>query len=163
MTDATTNLVPVFRHTRQSIYKVVADLAQEQCLAIPTGFDNNIAWNLGHILTVHQRLCYLHVDLEPLMPREMLAMYVPGTSPAEWSTQPDCAELIAMVMDHLETFEADYATGRFPTTVADRTTSTGIVLHTFDELLMFNNYHEGLHYGTILSLLNFVAPDMKGP
>lgn len=157
MSAAQTNLVRVLRHTRQTIHKAVADLTPDQCHAIPSGFDNNIAWNLGHILAVQQRICYLHVGLDSLMPASMIEMYVPGTSPADWSTRPDSAELVSLVMAHQEALERDYAAGRFPTAVAERTTSTGLALRTFDELLMFNNYHEGLHYGTILSLKNLVA------
>ena len=83
--------LPIFRHTRKSIYNAVKDLSPEQHLAIPDGFDNNVAWNLGHLIAVQQRLCYLHCGLESAMPEETMAMYLPSTSPADWEASPDTA------------------------------------------------------------------------
>ncbi|MEZ4707978.1 MAG: DinB family protein [Caldilineaceae bacterium] len=149
--------LPVLRHTRNSIYKAVKDLTPEQCLAIPGGHDNNIAWNIGHIITVQQRLCYVRCGLDPYISSNMMALYLPGTSPADWNKQPDSAGLIAMMMEHMDKLEADYADGKFDTSFEATTTPSGLFIGDFETALIFNIYHESQHFGTILALKNFVG------
>ncbi len=50
----TTTAIDTFRQTRKLLALAVQGLTAEQMLAIPTGFDNNIAWNLGHILSCNK-------------------------------------------------------------------------------------------------------------
>ena len=145
----------VLRLTRNSICKAVKDLSPEQCLAMPDGFDNNVAWNLGHIIAVQQRICYLRCGLEPYVSADMMAPYLPGTSPADWDAAPDTAELIDMMMTYLDKLDEDYAAGRFSGAFEASTTQSGLYIGDFETALIFNIYHEAQHYGTILSLNNF--------
>lgn len=151
------NSLPILRHTRNVIFKAVTDLTPEQCLAVPEGHDNNVAWNVGHVMAVQQRLCYLRCGLEPYMPTEMINMYLPGTSPADWATQPDTAELKSMLLDYMDKLEADYDAGKFNVTFEPSTTPSGLHIDSFETMLIFNIYHESQHFGTILALNNFVA------
>ena len=48
--------------------------------------------------------------------------------------------------------EEDYKADRFKT-YRPYTTSAGVTLKSIEDALFFNLYHEGLHMGTILSLL----------
>lgn len=149
--------IQMLRHTRNLIYSSVKDLSPSQFMEIPTGFDNNIAWNLGHILTVQQRIVYGRSGLPLNISDDMVAMYVPGTSPADWTLQPDSAELIAMVMDQQQQLEDDFKAGKFSNGFEAMTTSTGVPIDDLESGIIFNNYHEGLHLGAILALRNFVG------
>ena len=60
--------IQMLRHIRNLLYNAVKDLSTNQFLKMPTGFDNNVAWNLGHILTVQQRIIYKRSGL-PLLKR----------------------------------------------------------------------------------------------
>ncbi|MBC7887461.1 MAG: DinB family protein [Ferruginibacter sp.] len=44
--------------TRLYFSQMVAELSVEDLNFIPGGFNNNIAWHLGHIISVQQSLCY---------------------------------------------------------------------------------------------------------
>ncbi|MBV7331491.1 DinB family protein [Chloroflexi bacterium TSY] len=149
--------LPILRHTRNSIYKAVKDLTPRQCLTVPDGHDNNVAWNLGHIIAVQQRICYLRSGLDAYVSDEMTAMYLPGTSPADWEIEPDTEELVALLMDHQEKIEADYAAGKFGGTFEEMKTTSGLHVPDFETALIFNIYHESQHFGMILALNNFVA------
>ena len=105
--------VGIHRHIRSSLYQAVKGLSTEQLQAMPNGFDNNIAWNLGHVLIVQQRLLYSRCGLPLSVPEEMLPLYLPGTSPADWQAQPDAQELVELLVAQQEQLEADYAAGRF--------------------------------------------------
>ena len=151
----TTTAIDTFRQTRKLLALAVQGLTAEQMLAIPTGFDNNIAWNLGHILSVQQSLTYRLSGLPMTTTAEQNRMYRPGTSPADWAAPPDLDELIALIPVQGEQLAEDYAAGKF-TTYQDYTTSTGVRLQNVDEAIIFNTFHEGMHLGAILALRNFV-------
>ena len=149
--------INILKQTRQLIYYAVKDLSEEQLLAIPDGFDNNIAWNLGHIIVAQKGLCYRPCGLDMGLPRKMFAMYTPGTSPAGWKAQPDIPTLLEMLMQHPQQMEEDYAAGKFDGAFEEVKTTTSIHLRNIAEATTFNNFHEGLHLGAILALKNFVA------
>ena len=124
-------------------------------MAIPAGFDNNIAWNIGHIIVAQQRLHYALSGNGMLIPDHYLPMYKPGSSPADWEQEPDIAELLGFLQELPERLKADYADGIFHN-YQSYTTSTGISLNNIEAGIAFNNFHEGLHLGAILALRNFV-------
>lgn len=145
-------------HIRSSIHTAVGRLSAEQLHAMPAGFDNNVAWNLGHILIVQQRLLYGRCGLPVSVAEEMISLYLPGTSPADWETRPDAEALAAELMPQQARLEEDYAAGRFNDREFDPyTTSSGVVISDFAGALTFNIYHEAQHYGFIQALINFVG------
>ncbi|MDE0464579.1 MAG: DinB family protein, partial [Caldilineaceae bacterium] len=78
--------VGIHRQIRSSIHTAVEGLSAEQLHAMPDGFDNNIAWNLGHIMVVQQRILYGSSGLPLSVSEETMPMYLPDTSPADWQT-----------------------------------------------------------------------------
>ena len=145
----------VFLQDRQLIQQALAGLSTEAFLAMPRGFDNNIAWNLGHIIVTQQALHYRLSGLPTLTTKEEVAMFKTGTSPADWTSKPDISRLLALLGETGPKLQADYAAALFAD-FQPYTTSTGIELQTIEDALAFNNFHEGLHLGTILALRNFV-------
>ncbi|MEM7028914.1 MAG: DinB family protein [Chloroflexota bacterium] len=150
--------IHILKETRRLLLMAIKNLSEEQFFMIPEGFDNNIAWNLGHIISVQQRLTYGRSQREMDMPAELSAMFLPGTSPDDWTIQPNTTDLMAMVEAHIAHIERDYAIAGFFDGFREMKTSTGVLLRNIDESMVFNNFHEGLHLGTILSLRNFVVP-----
>lgn len=147
--------VTMFAQTRKLILASVARLEPVQWLTVPEGFDNNIAWNVGHIIAVQQSLVYRLSGVEQYTDKAFFKRYRPGSSPADWETEPDCDALKAMLAEHVTLLEADYAAGKFQQYMAYETI-TGVRLTNVEEALVFNAFHEGLHLGTILSLRNLI-------
>lgn len=146
MTEITT-----LKKQRALIHKVVSGLGEEELLAVPACRKNNIAWNLGHIVTVQQALAYRLAGLPMNTPDEYMAWYFRDTSPADWSGTPDVPRLLEELLHLPEVLEADYAAGKF-TSFQPYTTTTGVSLGTTEEALGFNNFHEGIHLGIIFSI-----------
>ncbi len=150
--------IGIHRQIRSSILDAVEGLSAQQLHAIPTRCDNNIAWNLGHIMVVQQRIIYGASGLPLSVSDDMVPMYLPGTSPADWETEPDAEALVAMLMPQQDQLETDYAAGRFSEGEFKGFTSrSGLTLGDLDGVLNFNIYHESQHYGFILALINLVG------
>lgn len=147
--------IKVFLQDRQLIQLALSGLSAEAFFAMPQGFDNNIAWNLGHIVVTQQALHYRLCGLPTLTTKEEVAMFKTGTSPADWPNKPEISRLLVLLDETGPKLQADYAAALF-TNFHPYTTSTGIELQTIEDALAFNNFHEGLHLGTILALRNFV-------
>ncbi len=143
---------------RSSIHSAVKGLSSEQLHEVPDGFDNNIAWNVGHLLVVQQRLLYRPCGLPISLAEEMIPLYLPNTSPADWEVEPDAEELVGMLIPQQEKLEADYAAGLFSENGFNEfTTGSGVTLSDIDGALVFNTYHEAQHYGFIQALINLVG------
>lgn len=147
----------IFGQDRALIREALAGLNEEAALVIPTGFDNNIAWNLGHIIVTQQALHYRLSGLPTITTRDDQAMFKTGSSPAEWAEPPEMARLLSLLDQTTAALPRDYAAGVFSGFRA-YTTSTGVGLHSFEDALAFNHFHEGLHLGMILALHNLVGP-----
>lgn len=136
--------------------RALSGLAEEDWWQIPAGFDNNIAWNVGHLIVVQQQLTYGLCGLEMGVTAEDMAQFRTGTSPASWTTKPDPERLRQLLDDLPHIFQTDFAAGLFQT-YRPYKTSTGVSLPTLADAISFNNFHEGLHLGTILALKNFAG------
>lgn len=144
-----------FIKIRQYINKALDGLSSEQMLTIPDKFDNNIAWNLGHVIAVQQRMHYARVGATPHVSDDFIKMYLSGTSPADWSAQPNVDELVSLLTalpKKLDSNYADLSSRAFESSV----TASGIPLNNLDDAINFNNYHEGQHLGFILALKNLL-------
>ncbi|NET74148.1 MAG: DinB family protein, partial [Sphaerospermopsis sp. SIO1G2] len=102
------SIITTNNQTRKLTLAVVQNLSHDQWFTIPTGFDNNIAWNVGHIITVQQSLIYRLSGLQTHTSKPFAKLFNPGTSPADWATNPDPAELQALLLSTSEAWQADY-------------------------------------------------------
>lgn len=148
-------LFKTWRVNRKVLLKFFDGYTLDQLNKIPDGFSNNLIWNLGHILVVQQSLIYRASNQPMSVSMEMLNKYKPGSKPTEPVTQEE-VNLIKELMSSLvaKTVE-DYNNGIF-TTYNEFTTSTGFNISSIEDALEFNNYHEGMHLGYIMSLKKFI-------
>ena len=149
------SIITLTQQTRNLLKGSTKNLSPEQWLAMPEKFDNNIAWNVGHIIAVQQSLFYRLSGLKTYTDKSFVKMYNQGTSPADWAEQPDPAELIALLDATTASLQADFDNGVF-VEFRPFSTSTGLSVNTIEESAAFNLYHEGLHLGAILSIKNLL-------
>lgn len=140
---------------RSNAWDSVKGYSEEEMGLIPEGFNNNIAWNLGHMVASQQLLCYRNGGAEPLLPDSFLALYRKGTSPRDWIKAADLKEIKHYFEITSEAFGKDYERKIF-TGLSPYTTSAGVTLTSIDEAVLYNYGHENLHYGVILSLRKLV-------
>ena len=150
------NAIAVFKENRRRIHRGVAGLDARQLYSIPQRFRNNVAWNVGHIVATQQLIHYENAGLPLCIDDAVVAAFRKGTSPAEWQERPDWEGVLALLLETPERLEADYAAGRFAR-YREYTTSAGSVLRTIDDAIAFNNFHEGIHTGIVMSILKLLG------
>lgn len=131
-------------------------MAWEEVNTIPDGFSNSISWNLAHILVTQQLLHYKLSGLEMLLDDVFIEKYRKGSkhesalSKTEWKLSLD---LLANLAKRLE---GDYFAGKF-VEFQRYPTSYGYELQNIEDAIFFNNIHEALHLGYMMSMRKILS------
>ncbi len=145
----------ILRKVRELVLKSIDGLTLEQLHKVPEGFNNSIAWNVAHIVVTQQLLHYRMSGKDCLVSDELIDANKKGTIPTGEFTQEEFDEVLELMNGLPDTLEEDYEAGIF-TEYNEYKTSTGFVLDSIDTSIAFNNFHESLHLGVIMSLKKFV-------
>ena len=145
----------ILRKTRTHLIEFTNDLTLDQLNEIPTGFNNNIAWNLAHLVASQQGLCYMRAGVPLFIEAEYFDRYKPGTRPETWMDSGELDLTRQLLLSAIDRLEADYQDNVFShyTTWTNR---YGIELSTIDEVISYVIFHEGLHLGAIMALKRLV-------
>lgn len=148
----------VFEITHQS-RKIISELLQnltlEQLNKIPDGFNNNIIWNIGHIIVVQQMLVYHLSNLPMLVSDAMVEKYKRGTKPEQEVTPSEIVEMQSLLFETITNTAIDFNCQRFKN-YNEFTTMMGFKLRNVEDALAFNYYHEAIHIGIIMGIKKFV-------
>ena len=147
------NHFEILKVTRENVIKLIDQFTTEQLNEIPAGFSNNLIWNAGHILVTQQLLCYRLANFECLIEEKYLELFCKGTKPDGVIGEGDIAYIKAQMMATIGKLNNDFMSGKFGG-YNNYPTSYGVTLKTIEEAIIFNNVHEGLHYGYMLALKN---------
>ena len=134
---------------RERLVQRMGDLPAEVAETQPEGFNNNIHWNLGHLLVITER--FLFVGNEQL-PANYSEYFGPGTKPSEWKGEvPSMVELIETSKDQLNRIKAipnERFSEKLPEPILGRVTA--------GELAGFTVYHETYHFGQMVAMKRVV-------
>lgn len=141
---------------RTLVLKLINDFSLEQINKIPEGFNNNIGWNVAHLVVTQQLLCYKFSGVEMSVSPEMIEKYMKGTAPNGHVINEEEWSLIKKLFAELpEKLLIDYNNNLFKT-YTEYTTSVNVTLDSVEKAIDFNNFHEGIHLGVILGLRKLV-------
>ena len=141
----------ILQITRANILNAIKDLSVKELNTIPTGFNNNIIWNVAHILVTQQILVYKLSNQNPTIPADLIDKYKKGSSASEPVSENEINEIKGLLSSTIKITEQDYNNNLF-SGYTDYTTSYNITLRNAEEAITFNNIHEGLHLGYIMAL-----------
>lgn len=127
------------------------NLTLEELNKVPEGFNNNIIWNIAHVVVTQQLLVYNLSGLPMLIPDEMVAKYRKGTKTEGDVTQAEVDAIKNLLFTTLEKTKEDFDNREFKT-YNEYTVSTKSTLRKVEEAIDFNNFHEGIHLGYIMAL-----------
>ncbi len=145
----------ILKNNRNMILKIIEGFSIEQLNKIPDGFNNNIVWNIAHLVVTQQLLCYRFSGLPVSVSDEMIDLYRKGSSPGKDVASEEFEEIIKMFLELPLRFERDYSEGIFKT-YHEYTTSLNVTLSDIQSAISFNNFHEGIHLGVILALRKLI-------
>ncbi|WP_269224249.1 MULTISPECIES: DinB family protein [Flavobacterium] len=145
----------VNRTGRKMLSSYFENYTLEQLNKIPDGFSNNLIWNLGHIVVTQQLLVYKLSGLPMAVSDEMVEKYRKGTKPEHDVTQEEANQIQALLFQTIDQLEVDYKNGIF-VNYQEYPTSTGYILKSTKGAIEFNNFHEGLHIGIMMSIRKFI-------
>lgn len=141
--------------SRRLLFHLIHDLTLEQLNTIPSGFTNNIIWNIGHIIVVQQMLVYNLSGLPMQVSSDLVSRYKKGTRPLEPITDDHLQELKKLLFTTIEQTQIDFENGLFQN-FTEYTVMTGFVIKNVSDAIAFNYYHEAIHTGAIMSLKKVV-------
>lgn len=143
----------VLPKSRLFFEKVLNETSLEDLNKIPDGFNNNIVWNIAHVVVTEQLLAYKLSGLEPNVSADMIQTYMKGTKPQGSVSQEFVDELKTLLFSTIEKTEQDYKDGHFTNFQEYTVSTTGNTLKTLDDALRFILFHEGLHSGYVMALM----------
>lgn len=136
---------------RTLLKKFIETNSLEQLNKIPEGFNNNIIWNIAHIISIQQTLVYKLSGLPTLISKEMLEEFAKDTKPERDLSQAEVDEIKGLLFSTIEKTKEDYGSGKFQK-FHEHTVMIKSTLTTVKEAIEFNNFHEGIHLGYIMAL-----------
>lgn len=145
----------VTRTSRKVLSQFIENFSLEQLNAIPEGFNNNLIWNIAHIVVTQQRLVYKFSGLPLRISDEIFEKYKGGTKPNGAVSQSEVEEIRSLLFETIDQTEADFNNAIFKN-YQEYTTSIGLRIASIEEAISFNNYHEALHTGVMMSIRKFI-------
>lgn len=143
------------RKIRLFLISLINDLSVDQLNEIPAGFNNNIVWNMGHLVAAQQGVCYIRAGVPPIVDEKYISAYKPGTKPEHYIDVQEVRIIKELLSSSLNQLETDYQKNLFEK-YTPWATRYGVELANIDDALEFLMYHEGLHSGYITALKRLV-------
>lgn len=145
----------VTRTSRKVLSQFIENFSLDQLNEIPDGFNNNLIWNIAHIVVTQQRLVYKFSGLPLRISDEIFEKYKGGTKPNGAVSQSEVEEIRSLLFETIDQTEADFNNAIFKN-YQEYTTSIGLTIASIEDAISFNNYHEALHTGVMMSIRKFI-------
>ncbi|MFM2392288.1 MAG: hypothetical protein RLZZ546_265 [Bacteroidota bacterium] len=139
----------VMQKERDSLAKIANQLSDEVLNQIPEGFNNNILWNLGHIVVIEQFLCRGLCNQPLQVSPELISLFKKNSKPTGIYSTDIKEQIINLLITSPVNLEQDYNAGILKLEIPFDSKTLDTKFTTIEEIIPFNLYHEGLHTGVI--------------
>ena len=148
--------IEIVRNLRKYIIELINGLSTDELNKVPAGFNNNIIWNVAHLIASQDGICYRRSGLEIKTGGAFFDAYRPGTKPEGFVDSNEVERIKSLLLSTLDELEADYNGGIFKN-YSSVVTRYGIELIDIEGGINFLPFHEGLHIGYIMALKRLVS------
>lgn len=142
-------------HTRQFMLDIISALDNSMLNKIPDGFNNNIIWNVAHLISSQYGICYLRSNNE-IPDLEIFHSFKVGSKPERIISDEEIEYIKSLLFTSLDVLKADFTSGKLDN-YAPWTTRYGVEIKNIQDGIAFLPYHEGLHLGYIMALKRVIA------
>lgn len=142
----------VLTNTRIFFNKYLEKTSLEDLNKIPQGFNNNIIWNVGHIVVTQQLLAYKLSGLPMMVSETLIAKYMKGTKPEGFVPQEEVDDIKKLLSVTIEQTKKDFNNNLFKNFHEYTVSTTGNTLTNIDDAFQFILFHEGMHLGYVMAL-----------
>lgn len=145
------------RSTRHFLLSITEGLTNEQLNRIPDGFNNNIIWNMAHLVATTESICYRRNGQLMHISQEFFDAYKPGSKPVGDCSQEAITGIKALLLSSIGQLEADYSIGKMQAGSYETfVTRYGVTVADAGAAINFLPFHEGMHTGYIMALKKLV-------
>lgn len=125
---------------RNNVLRAIRNFNNEQLNQVPPGFNNNLIWNLTHMIATQQDLFYIHTGLGIRIDPEIYFNFKIGTRPIENISDSGIQVIKGLALSTIRQLQEDFEAGVF----SDQAELPDLLTHFV--------FHEGMHMAYILSI-----------
>ncbi|MBO0321194.1 DinB family protein [Muricauda sp. CAU 1633] len=138
---------------RKLLHDILQQTPKEELYKIPEGYNNNIWWNIAHVVVTPQLLVYGLCGLDYTIEEELINTYRKGTFPDGEPSAQELEKISAYLFSTVKHIQLDYEHGRLNVkNYKELTTSVNVTLTSAEDAIAFSAFHEGIHLGAIRGL-----------
>ena len=146
------------KNLRLFLLRQLDDLTPEELNKIPDGYNNNIIWNIGHLISANQSLCYLRSGHPARVDQKYIQPFFTNTKPVEFVDEQEITTMKLIFINSIDVLAEDFENNSFinytPSENIERL--YGMKLKNIEDAFDFLLYHEGFHSGYITSMIRVV-------
>lgn len=148
--------IETIRKTRSFLLGQIKNLSNEQLNQVAEGFNNNIIWNLGHVIAAQQGICYKRAGLPTVISDDFWEKYRSGSKPEGKVSDEEIEKIRGLLFSTLDKLQSDIDENIFGN-YTTWSTRYGVEIASIDDGVEFLPFHEGLHAGTIVAITKLVS------
>lgn len=145
--------IDIMRGGRKFLINILEGISIEKLNEVPAGFNNNLAWNMAHMIANQQILCYRNAGEKPVLDDDFIDKYKTGTRPEGFINEEEFKDLQKNLIATIDQFEKDWEKKKFKNYEAREIKSyPGVKIENIKDAAKFASFHDGLHIGYSMAL-----------
>lgn len=145
--------IDIIRGGRVFLLNLLDGVSIEKLNDVPDGFNNNLAWNVAHMIANQQILCYRNAGIKPIIDEEFIDRYKTGTHPENLIDDQEFKKFQEYLISTIDHFEKDVKSKKFKNYEArDFKSYPGVKIENIKDAAKFVSFHDGLHIGYSMAL-----------
>ena len=146
------------KNLRLFLIKQLHGLTPEELNKIPKGYNNNIIWNIGHLISANQSLCYKRSGHPARVDQKYILPFFTNTKPVEFVSEHEIKTMKLVFINSIDVLAEDFENNIFTSYTPSENIERlyGMKLKNIEDALDFLLYHEGFHSGYITSMIRVV-------